>query len=97
MNEQMLVELMEDIDISLLEDIFVEEDVSCNRGFILTRYYQDKTKAGFSEKFEIKVEAVKSKVNYLVGIVSGIVATIVLVASVAAIVIKKKSSKLAWR
>lgn len=88
MNEQLLVDLLEGIDVSLLNERFMEEDVELNRGLVLSRFYQEKTKYGIGKKIE-------KKINRLIGIISGIVATVVLIASVALIIIRKKSEKFA--
>lgn len=89
MDEELLVDLIGGIDVSLLEDNFIIHDVKCNRGMIVSHFYQEKAKAVIGAKFEIKVEAVKRKVNYITGIISGIAAAVVLLAAAVVLFVKK--------
>lgn len=89
MDEELLVDLLRDIDVSLLQDDFIMQDMEFNRGNILNCFYQEKAKADISGRFNIRVKAVKSKMNYLAGIVSGVAAAVVLLSAAVAWLIKK--------
>lgn len=89
MDEELLVDLIGGIDVSLLEENFIQKDIDCNRGMILSAFYQKRAKTFLSEKFDIKIEAVKNKVSYLTGIISGIAAAVLLLAGVIVWFLKK--------
>lgn len=78
MNEQMLIDLMGDIDISLLDNDFIERDLT-----------------SVEAKFTGSVQVMKKKINHLTGILSGIAAMVVVIASVAVLFLRKKAAKFA--
>ena len=129
MNEQLLVDLMGEIDISLLEENFMQKDVSLHNrvrskkayikngeeaglqildarkeaiinqieynerlGMARLKRVSD-VKAGIEEKVNDKVVCIKKKFESAAGIISGIVAMIVLVAGVIKLLIHRKSAK----
>lgn len=88
-DEELLVDLMGDIDVSLLEDNFISKDIECNRGMILSRFFHEKAKTDISGKLDGRLKAVKTKMNYLAGVISGAAAVFVLLAAAATWLAKK--------
>lgn len=128
MNEQLLIDLIGKVDVSLLQDDYIEQDLKSSlklctyrrrkqkpsepffvtdsfRSTILEQVARNEavrsplirvvSKEKFGEKLETPIQNVKKKVNYLIGIISGIAAMTVLVISVIVLFILKKGAKFA--
>ena len=123
MTEQLLFDLMGDLDISYLENNYIERDLTNQKRvrrriakrkrmkkgaeFALTdslrnAVYEQRElidtvvapsigEESILDKIDMRVKAVKKKVNRAVTIISGVVAMTVLAISVIAVLIKKKS------
>lgn len=124
MTEQLLVDLMGDLDISLLENDYMEHDMMQNQTVKKHRFVRSRAmkrgdefaltdslrnavyeqrelidnvianptdEESITDKIDIKVDAVKKKVNTAITIISGVAAAVVVAASVIVVLIRKKS------